>query len=88
MKINKTQRDTLTKWVTVLSTYTLTALPVGLFLKGDEIPLYTYALIFVSGISFLLFGLYLNKNADESKDTMTTEVKKGIFHISRAEIAH
>lgn len=86
MKLNKQQKEILTKWLSNISTYVFTAMPVGLFLSDGGIPYIVYIVLAAIGLLLLGTALFLNRKI-EKEDAMRTEVKKGIFHIDKAEIA-
>lgn len=87
MELNKKQREILTKWLSGISSYVLTAMPVGLFLSDGSMPIVVYAILAVIGLLLLVTPLFLNRK-DEVHDQIHTEVRKGIFHINNAEVTH
>lgn len=87
MELNKKQREILTKWLSGISSYVLTAMPVGLFLSDGSMPIVVYVILAVIGLLLLVTSLFLNRK-DEVHDQIHTEVRKGIFHINNAEVTH
>lgn len=85
MQLNKQQRGVLTKWLSDISTYVFTAMPVGLFLSGGNMPYLVYILLAIIGLLLLGTAMFINRKTDKD-EVMRTEVKKGIFHVENAEI--
>lgn len=88
MKLGHEQRKAMSKFFVSLAIFWLTTVPVslltniGLTNSGWEV-LGTVVL----GIVFAVIGIFVNKDEDKPKENvMRTEVKKGIFHVSKAEI--
>lgn len=87
MKLGHEQRKAMSKFFISLAIFWLTTVPVslltdiGLTNNGWEV-LGTVIL----GTVFAVIGIFVNKDEDKPKEVMRTEVKKGVFHVEKAEI--
>lgn len=84
MKLDSAQRKAFADWLLKFALFWLTSLPVSLVLNANELPWYIMTAVAVFGLLILVIGLVLSKK--DKEDVMHTEVKKGVFHVSNAEI--
>ena len=88
MSLDDNQRQALAKSIISLATYTLTAIPFGLFVSSMDISVWAYILVLIAGLFLLCVGIYLSRKPQHSHDQLTADIRKGIFHITTAQITH
>lgn len=86
MRFDSSQRKAFADWLLKFALYWLTSLPVSLMLGSNNIPWYVAFAVGIIGIFLLIIGIILSKK--DPNDQMNTEIKKGIFHVTNAEIKH
>lgn len=65
MQLNKQQREILTKWLSSISTYVFTAMPVGLFLSNGNTSILVYIVFACIGLILLGTAMFLNRNTQK-----------------------
>ena len=89
MKLDSKRRETLSKLLSNLAVFWLTALPVSVLtnLGIDTSAIVPMIVVACVGIGFAIWSVIISKDEEKpTNDIMHTEVKKGIFHIGNAEI--
>ena len=89
MNLDKKQVEAISKSFVTISTYALTAVPLGFFVSSKDIPFWVYLGTVIFGITLWIAGIYLSKEEKkEAKDdkTIKADIKKGVFHIDNATI--
>lgn len=89
MNLDKKQVEAISKSFVTISTYALTAVPLGFFVSSKDIPFWVYLGTVIFGITLWIAGIYLSK--EEKKETkddkiVKADIKKGVFHIDNATI--
>lgn len=88
MKLDSKRRETLSKLLSNLAVFWLTALPVSVLtnLGIDTSAIVPMIVVACVGIGFAIWSVIISKDEEKPKEVMHTEVKKGVFHIGSAEI--
>ena len=88
MSLDDNQRQALAKSIISIAIYGLTAVPLGFFVSTKDISIWVYLICMLTCLFLLCVGIYLSRKPQHSHDQLTADIRKGIFHITTAQITH